>query len=95
MDANMKFLDNFGVHLSIKDRDLASPPGSPTNGDTYIIAASPAGGWAARTAGDLAMWSSFDGAWRYQTPRKGYLAYVEDEQVLTVFKTAWSAGVAI
>lgn len=96
MDANLKAIDNFGMHLSVKDRDLATPPGSPANGDTYIIAAAPTGAWAARTAGDLAMWSTADNAWRFKTPRVGYLAYVEDEQKLTVFKAGgWSAGIAI
>lgn len=97
MDANLKFMDNFGSHLSVKDRDLATPPASPANGDTYIIAASPTGAWSARTAGDLAMWSTQDSAWRFKTPRLGYQAYIEDEQKLSVFKTGtgWSAGVAI
>lgn len=95
MDANLKFIDNFGMHLSVKDRDLATPPLSPSNGDMYIIAASPAGAWSTRTAGDLAMWSAIDNSWRFKTPRLGYLCYIEDEQKLSVFKTSWSAGIAI
>ena len=97
MDTNLKFADNFGMHLSVKDRDLATPPGSPANGDTYIIATSPTGAWAGRTAGDLAMYSTQDAAWRFKTPRLGMFAYIEDEQKITVFKTGtgWSAGVAI
>ena len=97
-DANLKFLDNFGVHLSVKDRDLLTPPASPANGDTYILASGTlTGAWVGRTAGDLAMWSTQDAAWRYKTPRQGYLCYIEDEQKLSVFKTGtgWSAGVAI
>lgn len=97
MDANLKYADNFGMHLSVKDRDLATPPGSPANGDTYIIAASPTGAWSARTAGDLAMYSTQDTAWRFKTPRLGMFCYIEDEQKVSVFKTGtgWSAGVAI
>lgn len=97
MDANLKFADNFGMHLSVKDRDLATPPGSPANGDTYIIAASPTGAWSTRTAGDLTMWSTQDNAWRFKTPRAGMFCYIEDEQKVSVFKTGtgWSAGVAI
>lgn len=97
MDANMKYLDNFGSHLSIKDRDLATPPGSPANGDTYATAASPTGAWAGKAVGTLAMWSTQDAAWRFFTPRAGMLMYIEDEQKISVFKTGtgWSAGVAI
>jgi hypothetical protein len=95
MDASLKKLDNVGCHLSVKDRDLATPPGSPANGDTYIIAASPTGAWSAQAVGTIAMYSTQDTAWRFYVPRLGYLAYIEDEQKLSVFKTAWSAGVAI
>lgn len=97
MDANLKYLDNVGCHLSIKDRDLAAPPGSPANGDTYLIAASPTGAWAGKATGVITMWSTQDGAWRFYTPRQGMLCYIEDEQKMSVYKTAtgWSAGVAI
>lgn len=97
MDANLKFIDNFGLHLSVKDRDLLTPPATPANGDTYILAAGTlTDAWAARTAGDLAMWSSADTAWRFYAPRVGVVAYVEDEEVLTVFKAAgWSTGVTM
>jgi hypothetical protein len=97
MDANLKEIDNFGLHLSVKDRDLVTPPSSPANGDTYILAAGTlTGAWSARTAGDIAMWSSVDAAWRFRTPRIGFVAYIEDEEKLSAYKTAgWSAGVAI
>jgi hypothetical protein len=97
-DANLKYMDNFGMHLSVKDRDLLSPPGTPANGDTYILASGTlTGAWSARAAGDLAMWSSQDGGWRFKTPRTGFFCYIEDEQKLSVFKagTGWSAGIAI
>ena len=42
------------VQLSVKDRDLAAPPGSPAEGDRYIVAASPTGAWAGH-AGDIAV----------------------------------------
>lgn len=97
MDANLKFIDNFGLHLSVKDRDLVDPPATPANGDTYILAAGTlTGAWAARAAGDLAMWSSTDAAWRFYAPRVGVLAYIEDEEVLSVKKASgWSTGIAM
>ncbi|WP_459944341.1 DUF2793 domain-containing protein [Desulfocastanea catecholica] len=96
MDANLKRIDNFGMHLSVKDRNLATPPAIPANGDTYIIAAAPTGDWSARAAGDVAMYSTVDVAWRFATPRLGWICYVEDEEKMSVFKAGgWSAGVAI
>lgn len=93
MDANMLSLGRFGVHLSVLDRDLSAPPGSPAAGDSYIIAASPSGAWSGR-AGEVAVWTG--SAWAFGVPRVGWLAYIEDEEVLSVRKSAgWSAGIAI
>lgn len=93
MDNNLLWLGQFATHLSIKDRDLATPPGSPAAGDTYIVAASPTGAWATH-AGHVAIWTG--GSWVFGTPRVGWHAYIEDEEKLTVFKSGgWSAGIAI
>jgi hypothetical protein len=88
-------LDRAGPHLSIKDRDLSAPPGSPANGDTYIPKTAATGAWAGHE--DHIAYYTTEGTpgWVFYVPRKGYLAYIEDEQVISVFKTAWSAGVAI
>lgn len=92
MDANLKRLGAI-VGLSVKDRDLTAPPASPTEGDRYIVPAGAAGAWAGK-ADQIALW--IDGAWEYHVPQVGWLAYIEDEDKLTVFKpTGWSAGVAI
>lgn len=93
MDANLLRIGRFGFHLSVKDRDLASPPGSPVAGDAYIVAAAPTGAWADQ-AGKVAVWSG--SAWAFGTPRVGWIAYIEDEEKLSAYKAAgWSAGVAI
>lgn len=93
MDANLLWLGRFGTQLSIRDRDLATPPASPAAGDTYIVAASPTGAWAGN-ADKVAVWSGT--AWVFGTPRVGWLAYIEDEQKLIVYKAAgWSAGIAM
>lgn len=93
MDANLLRLGRFGFHLSVKDRDLATPPASPAAGDSYIVAAAPTGEWAGK-AGQVAVW---DGTlWRFGAPRLGWVAYIEDEEVLSAYKAAgWSVGVAI
>lgn len=70
------------VDLYILDRDLAVPPGSPADGDAYIVAASPTGAWAGQ-AGNIAY--LIDGAWRFYVPVKGLVAYVADEQKMIVF----------
>jgi len=88
MDGNLKRLDAI-VQLSVKDKDLAAPPGSPADGDRYVVAASPTGAWAGH-ATHVAVWESASSAWLFYAPKKGWLAYVEDEDKYYKFTTAWT-----
>jgi hypothetical protein len=94
MDANLLKIGRVGFHLSVKDRNLTAPPGAPAAGDTYIPAATATGLWVG-LENRIVVWSGT--AWVSYTARAGWLAYIEDEAVLSVFKTGtnWSAGVAI
>ena len=58
----------------------------------------------ARSDAPVAMWSGragqiavrIAGAWEFQVPKVGWLCFIADEAVLSVYKAAgWSAGVAI
>lgn len=76
------------VQMAVKDRDLAAPPGAPSDGDRYIVAGSPTGAWAGH-AGEIAAWQ--DGAWQFLTPREGWVSWVDDENVLVYHSgTAWA-----
>lgn len=93
MDANLLRIGRFGFHLSVKDRDLATPPGTPAAGDAYIVAAGPTGAWVGH-ATEVAVWSG--SAWVFGVPRTGWTAFIEDEFKLSAFYSgAWSAGIAI
>ena len=93
MDDNLLKLARVGVHLSAKDRDLATPPASPAAGDTYIVAATATGAWAGKD-GQVAVWSG--AAWVFYAPRIGGVTYIEDEEKLSAYKAAgWSAGISI
>lgn len=75
------------VQLSVVDRDLTAPPGSPVDGSRYLVAASPTGAWAGQAA-KIAAWQ--DGAWAFLTPRAGWLVWVADEARLLSFNgSAW------
>jgi hypothetical protein len=81
------------VQLSVLDKDLAAPPGSPAEGDAYIVAAAPTGAWTGQ-AGKVAAWQ--DGAWAFYTPREGWLAWVADENTIYAYDgSAWAIGVAL
>jgi Protein of unknown function (DUF2793) len=86
----MTLLDTL-VQLSVLDKDLTAPPASPSEGDTYIVAAGATGGWIGWD-GRIARY--IDGTWRSYLPGEGggagWLAYVIDESTLYVFNgTAW------
>lgn len=92
MDANLKRL-GATVGLSVKDRDLTTPPASPANGDRYIVPAAATGVWAGK-ANQIAV--RIADTWEFHAPQVGWLCYLEDEAKLTVYKaTGWSAGIAI
>ncbi|MCI1193660.1 DUF2793 domain-containing protein [Calidifontimicrobium sp. SYSU G02091] len=92
MNANLKRIGAL-LGLSVKDRDLTAPPASPADGDRYIIPAGATGAWAGKT-NQIAV--RIGGAWEYYSPAIGWLAFVEDENVLAVYKSSgWSAGVSI
>lgn len=75
------------MFAQVLDRDLAAPPVSPADGDTYLIAAGASGGWVGQS-GMLAY--ADGGAWRFYSPFTGLTAYVADEMILIVFNgTAW------
>jgi len=69
------------VQLSVKDRNLASPPASPAEGERYIVAAGATGAWAGWD-GDVVLFSG--GAWLRLVPQEGWRVWVEDEGVLVV-----------
>jgi Protein of unknown function (DUF2793) len=73
--------------FAFKDRDLATPPGSPAELDTYLVAASPTGAWTGH-ASEIAFY--LNGAWEFIVLREGFTAWVEDENVLIVYDgAAW------
>lgn len=75
------------VQLSVKDRDLNAPPGSPAEGDRYIIGPSPTGAWASN-ANKVAYWDG--SAWIILTPREGWSAWVSDEDIQVFWDgSAW------
>jgi hypothetical protein len=83
---SLRLLDGL-VQLSVLDRDLTAPPGSPADGDRYIVASGATGNWA---GWDLNVALCTDGAWLRLPPRTGWRAWVEDEGLLLVYNgTGW------
>jgi len=82
----LRLLDGL-VQLSVLDRDLTAPPGSPADGDRYIVGSGATGDWA---GWDLNVAMFTDGAWLRLLPQTGWRVWVEDEELLLVYDgTGW------
>lgn len=79
------------VQLSVLSRTLAAEPGSPANGDRYLLPDGAAGdAWEGADAGTLMAFQ--DGGWEAFTPIEGWRVFVADEALLLVWhEGAWSA----
>lgn len=76
------------LNTGAKDKDLATPPGSPANGDVYIVAASATGAWSGQS-GKLAY---YDSGWKFITPREGMTLWVNDEDKIYSYNgSSWAA----
>lgn len=62
----------------VKDRDLATPPGSPAQGDRYLIAGSPTGAWSGQ-AGKFAYYVGT--GWVFVAAQDGMELWVDDENI--------------
>lgn len=74
MDANLKKLDTI-VMCAVKN-DLNTPPGSPANGDRYIVGVSPTGTFVGHV-NQIAVWDSGASAWTFYTAKTGWFVYHE------------------
>jgi len=73
--------------LEILDRDLSTPPGSPSDGDAYIVKATGTGAWAGED-GNIAVYYS---GWYFFGPEGGMAAYVKDEKTWWGYSSQESA----
>ena len=79
------------VQLSVIDMAHAAPPGSPTDGDRYIVAATATGLWAGKE-NKVATWSA--GAWAFYSPHTGWRVYNAASTSDYVWNgTAWVSAV--
>jgi len=73
----------------VLDKDLNAPPGTPSEGDRYIVGGSPTGDWAGH-ANAIAWYTGT--AWAFDTPEEGWFVYIVDENKFYLFDgAAWGA----
>ena len=79
-------LDKFEWQKSVKDKDLSTPPTSPSVGDRYIVASSATGDWSGHDD-EIAQWNG--SSWDFTEPLEGMFVFVEDEDELYYYTTTW------
>ena len=77
------------VQLAVLNSSLTDPPETPAEGDRYVVATGGTGDWAGHD-GELA--SYVDGAWDFDTPEDGWLAFDVAAGVLLAHQASgWAA----
>lgn len=76
MDANLKLMDMIS-NLGVLDKDLVAQPGSPAEGDRYIL---PNGATGTDWVGhDTEIAVFIESVWEFHVPQLGWMAWVQDE----------------
>ena len=80
------------VQVTVQSAVLATPPGSPSEGQRWIVAVSPTGAWSGH-AGHLAAWQ--DGAWTFYMPLDGWIAFDANTDTLLWFNAGTGSWVSL
>jgi len=77
----------FEWQKSVLDKDLATPPSSPNEGDRYLIASGATDDWSGHD-GDITWYEN--GAWYFIPKKEGMFVYVKDEDKLYYYNgSSW------
>jgi hypothetical protein len=88
VNEQIRYMESGAGHFIFKDRDLSTPPGSPADGDCYLVKATGTGAWAGH---DGAIAFRLNTAWVFITACEGFTAWVNDEDVLIGYDgAAWN-----
>jgi hypothetical protein len=77
---NQNLLVKYVLDKGVLDRDEDTPPGSPTDGDAYVVAATATGAWVGHED-HIAYWFDEIGVWKFISPDEGLHVYLADEDV--------------
>jgi hypothetical protein len=88
-----RVLEAFGNATHFKSRTTTAQPGSPADGDVYLLPASSTGADWAGHDGEIAIFVNT--AWVFKDAKEGFLAWIDDDDELLVYDgAAWSPPIA-
>ena len=79
------------IQANVISRSLTAPPGSPSDGDTYIVGGSATGAWSTHD-NKLARYSTKEAAWEFYTPKEGWMVFSRasgDKDIFYYTGSAW------
>jgi hypothetical protein len=80
------------VQGAVINATTTAPPGSPTDGQAWIVAASATGAWAGKDK-QIAAWF---GGWRFYPPKEGWRVWDQAADVIRTFDgTNWRVAPAV
>jgi hypothetical protein len=84
-----RYLEQGASKFIFKSKTTAAEPGSPADGDCYLLTASPTGTHWSGQANKIAFYENT--AWVFLTAHEGYSAYVNDDDTFYCFDgTTWN-----
>lgn len=87
-DFNWKLIDML-FQLAVIDKDISAQPGSPTNGDRYIVGPAATGADWPTHDGEIAVF--IESAWEFHIPKDGWQAFALDENMTYYFDSgSWT-----
>jgi hypothetical protein len=91
MDENLLKIGLVGMHLSVLDKDISTPPVSPTDGDSYLVGPTATDAWVG-LEDQIVVYDEDITDWRAYEPRTGWMCFVEDEDAIYIYKaSSWEA----
>jgi Protein of unknown function (DUF2793) len=77
------------LQLAVISRSVSAPPSPAVSGAIYIVPAEATGEWSGQTD----RIASYDGfGWTFDAPQPGWLVWIIDEAVMSIFDGKWSDG---
>lgn len=87
VNEQIRYVEQGANYFIAKDKDTLAPPGSPADGDCYVIAGTGTGAWAGK---DQKIAFRMSTGWLYITAIEGTKAYFQDENIdYTYSGSAW------
>ena len=94
LTADLKKIDTL-LHGRVKNRSTNAPPGTPSDGDRYIVGQSPTGAWISH-ANHVAVYDGLGAAWVFYAPAKLWQIHSEDDGAQYVWNgTAWAMATCV